>query len=145
MIKHGSLTAPRAFPRTSNKNRDKLEGTQAVPQVLPPLHNQPPAPPQQQQTQPRKVTNQSTSSKPPPKPTVAEPVAQQVFAVAKAPPRPLAAPAQAPKAQQLASATSISCATTLNSSSFVKSCRLSRVCLSLSCSRWELVTRSWRS
>ena len=151
LIEHSSLTVPRASPRISNKNKDKLEEAQLVPQVppLPLLHKQLPVPPLPQQIRRSRPTNPSTSSKPPPKRIAAEPAAHQLAPVVKAPPpQPDLVPAPVPKEQEpqpVALATSISSETIRNSSNYARLSKPNPACWSRSCSKWALAIRSWRS
>ncbi len=129
-----SLSISRVYLRTSNKSNDKLEGEGPVRQVPPPPlpHNQLLVPHQPPQSLPPKATSPSISSKPLPKPTEVEPAAQQLLAAAKAPPPPQALELpRAPKEQERQPAawvTSISSATTLNSSNYARLCKPNHAC-----------------
>ena len=123
---------------------------QAVPQ-LQPRHLQPPAIPPLQLQQGMIVTSPSIYSKQLPK--LAAPAAQVGAPVVREGGEVLLTSQalvleweqqleQALKAVQ-GWATSTSFVTTLSSSSYARSCRLSRVCLSLSCSRSALETQTW--
>ena len=152
---HDTLNLHRASLRVYNKNKHKREvvervNVQAVlrlqllhllPQVILPLQHQ----------QEMRATSLSTSSKQPRKPAVLVVQVEELVAREEQEVVPTLQalvlgweqqPEQALKAVQ-AWAISISSAITPNSSNCARLCRLSRVCLNLSCSRLAPGIRTW--
>ncbi len=152
---HIPLNLYRVSLRAYNKNKHKREvvgraNVQAVLQ-LQLLHLPPPVILPLQQQQERRATNLSTSSKQPRKPAAL--VVQVEELVAREEQEGVLTlqalvlgweqqPEQALKAV-LAWVISISSAITPNSSNCARLCRLSRVCLNLSCSRLALAIQTW--
>jgi len=152
------LTSCRVFPRAFNESthKDELELAVRLQQVdllrLP--HPQPPATPQHQQRALTLVTNPSTFSKQPHKLAVAVAQGEALVEAVELPEEgqtlqalALALEQQLEQAQRVVPvlAISTSCGTTHNSSSYVKSSRLSRVCSSPFSSKLEQATHSWRA